>query len=402
MRTSRRVRLILAVLVIGGAVSSCSSGVDVSADELSDVVQRDAVVFGVSSIPDAVLDLFDDYQVVLLGETHHLREHWAFVAELLGDLHEDGFRQVLIEAPHMAGWQFDDYVQGGLIAPEWEPPAFWGRRLLPFRALNENLAPEERIHVRGIDANESWYGGAQAFEDLLGWLADHLPTRGPIDGFAGRGYSLAGEDEQAAMIETLMSEVAADQTSLVSAWGADWYEEVGEMLEVELASIAIRSERERDDNAGARAREAVIKQLSDEIIAECACGTVINIGAHHAQKSHLMGTEQEWMGDYLAHTSTVVGGSLIVVGFASALTQLEPGAGGTPWDILESNSPDNEVLRILAETWPAETVFLPLDDPLFVDRKVAFNSEDVIYATSLGEQYDALIQYGIAHRMPQD
>jgi len=45
----------------------------------------------------------------------------------------------------------------------------------------------------------------------------------------------------------------------------------------------------------------------------------------------------------------------------------------------------------MAETWPNQTVFLPLDDPLFVDRQVAYNSEDLIYATPLREQYDALI-----------
>jgi hypothetical protein len=92
----------------------------------------------------------------------------------------------------------------------------------------------------------------------------------------------------------------------------------------------------------------------------------------------------------------------LVVGFTSARTVLEPGAGGTPFDVLESASPENEILRLVAETWPQQTVFLPLDDPLFVNQRVAYNSEDVVYATQLGEQYDALIQYGLAHRMPVD
>ena len=91
---------------------------------------------------------------------------------------------------------------------------------------------------------------------------------------------------------------------------------------------------------------------------------------------------------------------MIVIGFTSARTELEAGAGGTPFDILESASPENEILRVMAETWPNQTVFLLLDDPLFVDRTVAYNSEDVIYVSPLGEQFDALIQYGIAHRMP--
>ena len=56
----------------------------------------------------------------------------------------------------------------------------------------------------------------------------------------------------------------------------------------------------------------------------------------------------------------------------------------------------------MAETWPGETVFLPLDDPIFSDRRVAYNSEDVIDAAPLNEQYDAVIEYGLAHRMPED
>ena len=113
-----------------------------------------------------------------------------------------------------------------------------------------------------------------------------------------------------------------------------------------------------------------------------------------------MGTDQEWLGDYLTHRSQVVGGSIMVIGFTSAQTELEPGAGGTPFDILASASPEHEILRMMAETWPNQTVFLPLDDPIFVDGRVAYNSEDVIYASPLREQYDALIQYGLAHRMP--
>ena len=107
------------------------------------------------------------------------------------------------------------------------------------------------------------------------------------------------------------------------------------------------------------------------------------------------------MGDYLAHESAIVRGSIIVIGLSSARTILEPGAGGTPWDILQGASPDNELMRVVAESWPGRTVFLPLDDPLFTDRRVAYNSEDIIYATSLADQYDAIIQYGLAHRMPE-
>ena len=85
----------------------------------------------------------------------------------------------------------------------------------------------------------------------------------------------------------------------------------------------------------------------------------------------------------------------------SARTVLEPGAGGTPFDVTKT-SPEGELYRVMAETRPDRHVFLPLDDPVFTDGTVAMNSEDVIYVTALKEQYDAVLQYGLAHRMPID
>lgn len=402
MRGSWRNATASVVSVVAIAAAGCSTTADVTTDELSAVVERDGVPIEMSSVPNGVLDRLAEHKVVLLGETHHLREHWEFVATLMRDLHGEGFRQLLIEAPQMAGWLLDDYVQGGSLAPEWEAPPFYERRLSAIRAFNETLAPTERIHVRGIDANEEWYGGAGDFQLLLGWLVDRLPAPGTVDVSLEGNYAAIPPAAQTEAIEELLDSLNTDRFDLVQAWGADWYDQVVKMAEVELASIDVRAQREEDDNAGARAREEVIKELVDDRVAACSCRTVINIGGHHAQKSHLMGTEQEWMGDYLAHSSAVVDGSVVVVGFSSARTELEPGAGGTTWDILESASPDNELRRLMAEKWPGQTVFLPLDDLVFSDRTVAYNSEDVIYVTPLNEQYDAIIQYGLAHRMPED
>jgi hypothetical protein len=42
------------------------------------------------------------------------------------------------------------------------------------------------------------------------------------------------------------------------------------------------------------------------------------------------------------------------------------------------------------------------NDPIFSEKRIAYNSEEVIYATPLHEVYDAVIQYGVAHRWPAD
>ena len=398
LRRATAMWLGIAFSIVG---SGCSPSAEVDADDLRVVVERDAVVFDGTRIPNEVLSRLADNRVVLLGETHHLREHWELTVDLLRDLYTSGFRQFLVELPQMDDWLIDDYVRNRELGATWEPPAFFDRRFTAVRELNMTLPPDDQIRVRSIDANEDFYGGAQNFRDLLVMLADHLPSPGPIESFLDKGYVDAPQQTQVEVVESVAASLEADQPTLIEAWGIEWYMRVTEMLEMELASIDVRFERADDDEAGTRSREEIIKELVDRRVAECSCGTLINIGGHHAQKSHLMGTEQEWMGDYLAHESPVVDGSIMVIGFTSAETELEPGAGGTPWDVIES-SPEHELLRIVAEAFPAQTVFLPLDDPLFADRAVAYNSEEVIYITRIKEQFDAIIQYGMASRMPVD
>ncbi len=386
--------------IIAFAVPGCSSGADVTGDELSAVLARDAVVFDGDTIPAELLGRAAESRVVVLGETHHLREHWALVATLMSDLHDDGFRQLLVERPQMNDWLIDDYVAGGELAPDWVPPPYFDRRFTAIREINTALPPDQRIRVRSIDANEDSSGGAGDFQVLFDMLVSRLPDPAPIEVSLPSEYPDLSPEAQQETMATLSTTLTDNRSVLVESWGTVRYDQVAEMVEVETVSVDIREERKDDDNGAARSREELIKQLVDRRVAEDPGGTVINIGAHHAQKAHLMGTEQQWLGDHLAHETPVVGGSILVIGFTSARTELEAGAGGTPFDVKDSASPENEILRMMAETWPDKTVFLPLDDPLFIDRRVAYNSEDVIYTTPVAEQFDALVQYGVAHRMP--
>lgn len=386
------VALFVATVAIG-----CSSGTDVTRDELAAVVERDGVAFAGETIPDVVLDRMAASRVVILGETHHLREHWDFVAELMGGLHARGFRQLLLERPQMEDWILDDWARGGLLQPGWTH-SYYEQRYGAIRDVNQALPADERFRVRAVDVNLDVYGGAGTFASLLGSLVDHFPAAEPIEDFLGGGYAAAAPPVQTAMLGTLLVQLEEDRQDLVEAWGAGWYEHVVEMAEVELATVPIRSELEGD--AASQAREDLIKELTDARIAASPGGTVINIGAHHAQKARLLGTDQEWLGDYLVHRSEAVAGTVYVVDFRAATIELLPGAGGTPFDVV-ATSPDNELFRVMAETWPDRTVFLPLDDAMFGRRRVAINSEERIYGTTFRDQYDAVIQYDLAHRLPE-
>jgi hypothetical protein len=388
-------QLLLVVLLV---LPACSSQPDVAAEELRQVVARDAVVFEGAAIPDSFVERVATNRAVVLGETHHLQEHWAFVASLLAELNEDEPVQLLREGPHMQDWLINDWVRGSALAPNWEAPPYFERRFAAIRALNAALPPDRHITVRSIDANEDHYGGGDDFRLLVGWLVDALGAPQPIVGaFLAAPY--ASESEQIAAIDALMQALGEQRDTLSAAWGEEWLDHIIEMLEIERVSAEIRALRVDDDDSAARAREDVLKDLADRRIDGFPGLTVINIGAHHAQKVHLMGTDQEWLGDYLVHRSPVVGGDAFIVGFTSAVTELLPGAGGTPWDVVES-SPEYEIYRIVAESFPGSTVYLPLDDPMFSERTVAMNSEEIIYLTRLNDQFDGIIQYGLAHRWP--
>jgi erythromycin esterase-like protein len=164
-----------AICAVAMGMAACSEKADVTREELVTVIERDGVAFSGETIPEEVVDRLAMNRVIVLGETHHLREHWAFVAALLRDLHARGFRQLLFEAPHMADWLFDDYVTGGELEPNWEPPKFYLSRLAAIREFNDTLPPGERIHVRAIDVNEEHYGGANGFRSMLTLAAKHLP-----------------------------------------------------------------------------------------------------------------------------------------------------------------------------------------------------------------------------------
>jgi hypothetical protein len=50
--------------------------------------------------------------------------------------------------------------------------------------------------------------------------------------------------------------------------------------------------------------------------------------------------------------------------------------------------------------WPAQSVFLPPDDPMFLPGGVAVNDEGEIFITAPRKPCDAMLLYPLAHRIP--
>jgi hypothetical protein len=369
---------------------------EVSTEELEQIVQRDGVPFDVQSIPDEILDRLASHRVVLVGETHFLREHRELMVELMRELHARGFRQFLFEWTQVADWLLADFVEDGGLEPGWAPPqSIGGDMLTAIRDLNRTLPEDERIRVHGVDVTLPDYGGGESFLWSLGRLAQHLPDPGPLSTFLQGAYDTP--ESQTALLEALQAELGAGRADLFASWGQRWYDTVVEMVEVELASVPIRAIRESNYDKSVRLREDAIKRLVDSRLQDLPHGTLINFGSTHAQKERLRGTDIEWLGDYLVHKSQVADGSVIVLEISAAHIIPVPGSGDPESDL--AASPENELLRVINQTWPDQIVFLPLDDPLFSSGRIPMNFGD-IYVGAPKRHYDAVVLLPQAQRLP--
>lgn len=396
---SRSLKYSVVSLVLVALATACSQVTEVSTMDLTEVVERDGLSFSMGSIPDEVLDRLASNRVVLVGETHFLREHDELMADLLRELQARGFRQFLFEWSQAADWLLADFVEDRGLEPGWTPPLSIGGALLAaIRDFNRTLPDDDRIEVHAIDVNLADYGGGDAFSWSLGRLARHLQTLGPLSDFLQGSQDIPAGRIRA--LWTLQSELTASRSALVESWGVYWYETVAEMVEVELSSMQIRALRERDYDESVRLREGVMKKLADRRLRSCRDGTVINVGGNHAQKRRLKGTRQEWLGDYLVHRSQATGGSVIVVAVTAAQIRSVAGSGIPDFDL--SASPKNELFRVMNRTWPEQIVFLPLDDPMFAKDGIPMNFEGIIHVGAPKQHYDVFLQLPLAHRLPID
>lgn len=373
---------------------SCTDATGITPVELAQIVERDGVPFVIPSVPNKVLDRLSSHQLIIVGETHLIREHREMMAVLVEDLHARGFRQLLLEWPHLANWVLVDFVQDRQLEPDWKPPGWlYGDLITAIRDFNRTLPVDERVQVWGIDVNLQEYGGGDDFRASLRGLSHHLADPGPVDVFLQGLYDTP--TRQTEQLGILRAALQSRQSELVAGWGAEWYDTVAEMVAVELESVNIRAMREDSYDESVRLREDAMKRFADDRLRGYEHGTLMNVGGNHAQKEHLKGTDQEWLGDYLVHRSSAVGGSVIVL----AVTAARITSGGTLADYDLRDSPENELWRVMNETWPDQIVFLPLDDPVFEAGGVRMNFEGKIHVGAAKRHYDVFVLLPLAHRI---
>ncbi len=386
--TSRTGTLFL--ILLAGACG----GSTVADSDLAAIVDDDAVAFAIEEVPGEILDALDEFDVVIIGESHLIEEQRALTASLLRGLHSRGARQLLLEWPHFADWIVADFVIDGPFNDGWRPPTWlYGDLLTEIREFNGSLADEEKLQVRGIDVNLDNYGGASSFRESLQGLYNRLEGPSPIDSLLEADYETI--DEQVAAVDDALNGVRSQQDILAERWGEDMYRAMTEMLEVEAASIPVRAESNEEKSA--EMREVEMKRLADLRLSEVSARSVVNVGGNHAQKERLRGTHTEWIGDYLVHGSPVAAGSTVSMIVLPATIKDQDGT--IDFDIRQE-SPPNELLRTMSEAWPGQAVFLWFGADVFSNENVAINIEGRVSGAVLKRHWDAVILLPVGTRIP--
>jgi hypothetical protein len=349
---------LLALSLLGGCGPDLRG--TVSAERLRPVVERDLLVFDVRSLPSEMLDRLAASDVLVVGEFHGITEHDAFVGELVVALHAHGFRVVLLEYPNAYGWLLDGYARGLLDTPGEAALRTYGPLLERIRAFNAELPANAQVRVHAIDANLHEDDFLPPFRGLM-----HQLGRPTILTEAVAAIESGASRE--AVLAALERALARDQEDLVDAWSERGFERVRDMIDAERRSLAVRAVRA--GRARDEAREAVMTTLTDRELQRADGGVLVNVGYYHAQKTSRDGTVRTWLGEHLALASPHAQGRTLTLVVVPASGEKVFGAGVRTFDVA-TDSPVNELFRVMRGVAGTRPAFLALDDPLFRDERV--------------------------------
>ena len=106
-------------------------------------------------IPPCMKERFSQKKMVLFGEIHHVKEHGDFMAALLTELHDAGFRWYLQEVGVAEGAVIDAYLQGEPVAVPLGQYAYDEAVIAQIATLNRELRnsgrEDEQIRYIGFD-----------------------------------------------------------------------------------------------------------------------------------------------------------------------------------------------------------------------------------------------------------
>lgn len=340
-------------------LTACTSQVDLE-------TERHALVFEQDVIPQDLLEILAANKIIHVGEYHNNDAHAKFLTELVLELETHNL--LLIEMAHALEWIVEDYTMGKLESMPAFMAQFTQVDFRAIRAYNQEAHDEEKIHVKTIDINHAPQFLAVSIRAMidLGYIEATTPIKAYLENHA--------EEED---VLKLQKHLLLESDSLRSKWGDKSYDRVNHMVERELQSIYCRKPLETGDVAlRTKRRETVMKETVEKIISLYAEPVIINTGFNHTQKNHYLGTEQEWLGEYLEFVSPHGKGKtyhLVVVPIEGAINWSDDGTVKRQTSIFDYTG-SGELFKSMGNISSGRSVFLDFrSSDFFASERMKMN-----------------------------
>ena len=358
-------------------------------EPLTNVVKRDLLVFNDNTIPDTVINSLTNYKAIVFGELHTIAEERELVSNLAAKLSMAGIViEICAECPQAYSWVYEKVSLGELSSlPGWVNYP----RMLPIldSLTRYNASTQNKIKLRCIDRNDkvsTFYSSLKGFVEMVNDNAELVNYINNFPDYNSNDY-----------IDSIYAfrVILNDNPAAIGLLQTDeHYLILSQMVENEIKSIGIRANWSSDYQTSFSNREDLIKSNADYCLAQSEGTIIFYFGSYHAQKERFMGSNIEWLGDYLHNSNPIsTNKSISIVGVPLKGEIINSSNTGTTNFNLLYESKADDLFRITADVNSRNYSMLFLSDPIFLESNIrtryVYKSSEVVIPTK--KQYDAFI-----------
>jgi hypothetical protein len=356
-------------------------------EQVNSVLRKDLLVFNSPAMPEQVYESISHYKAIIVGEFHTILEEREFVSSLsikLNELKEN--TDVCAECPDAYSWIFEGICTGEL---EHLPEGIEYKKIMPvLDSLSFfNSKHNTKAKLNCIDANLQSHFFLNSLKAFAEYLSDSTDLFFIYDSLRNTTPSNYKQ-----ILNRFISLLTNTPDDLGLPASGIQTEQFLRMFKNELISADIRERWDSDYSWSVKERETLIKSNAEYYLSKNNGTTVFYFGLNHAQKRGFMGSNIEWLGEYLHDKSPAVSGNTIsIVGVPLKGEIINESGKGTFQFDLTTRSESNDLFRLAGELTGENYAWLYLSDNMFSEKniRVKYIYDEYEITNPIGQQFDA-------------
>ena len=387
----KRVSIFLMCLLYIPLVTGCnptSSGEEdvATMEQVNSVLSKNLVVFNSPALPEQVYKSLSQYKAIIFGEFHTILEEREFASSLAIKLNKLENTDVCAECPDAFSWIFRKISTGEL---QQLPDGIEYNKIMPIldSLIIVNSGNNTKAKLNCIDANlqpHFFLNSLKAFAEYISDSTDLFFVYDSLNNSSSSNYKNT--------LEHYISLLTNTPNDLGLPASGVHTEQLLRMFVNELISVDIRERWDYDYSWSINERETLIKSNAEYYLSKNNGTTIFYIGLNHAQKKRFIGSNIEWLGEYLYNKSTISGGNTIsIVGVPLRGEIVSQSGPGTIQFDLTAQSKSNDLFRLAGEQTGENYSWLDLSDNLFFEKNICvkYIYKQYEITAPIGQQFDA-------------